>query len=132
MKPIHACTIPVLIVMSLSLLSSASSRIQGNGWRNSRTGVKRLVREAARYIQLADQDRSSLMAVLHTTLARGLLTSVRSFATDDTIRRLTGVHVDELLAIADTKQTGSIDHVSGLCPQVGASAADVQSTGWVL
>ena len=72
------------------------------------------------------------MAFLHTTLAKGYLNAARALASDETTRKVSGVHAAELLAMIDEKQENCLKNLNQSCPTVQIDSEALKSTGWLL
>ena len=93
--------------------------------------MKQLVQEAARWSAVSEQDSNPLLRVMHATYAMAYVNAARCLADDGDLRRVTGVHVEELHATVQTAQQGSIQKIGSVCPEVVPEGAQVLYTGWL-
>lgn len=132
MNPFVASAVVVGVILLLSVLSILAGRGGGAGWRDRSVALKSLIKEAARNVATADQDTNPSMAFLHTTLAKGYLNGARAIASDETTKKICGVHAAELLAMIDEKQENCLKNMNHTCPGMAIDSEALRSTGWLL
>lgn len=122
----------VLVIALLSRWSGTPGSGSGaTGGRGGAAKLRTLVKEAARWSAVAEQDTNGMLRVLHTTYAVAYLNASRNFADDKELEKLSGVRVGELQAQVQAQQQAAIQKVGAACPGVVPQGAQALYTGWL-
>jgi hypothetical protein len=131
MNPFLAAGAAFGIMLVLVVLNSTMGANRGSGWRNQSRAAKTLIREAAQYTTVADQDTSALLALMHTTYATAYLNAARQLGNDGALEKVSGVHVGELMAMIQDKQQNSVANVIARCPEMHVDSGAIRAAGWI-
>jgi hypothetical protein len=120
------------VLTCLALLSRASERRGGTALTpKASRDVSRILKEAARWSAVSDQDSNALLQLVHATYAVAYVNAARALAQDEELERAAKLKVDELHAQVTGQQQAVIQKLgakySGLLPE----GANVLYTGWI-
>ncbi len=105
--------IVIIAIVLVLILSYKNCSCQNN----SKTNIKKLIRQTSRWSTAADQDTNPYIANLHSTYALGYLMALRELYSDEEIKNLSDVDV-RALEIEITKiMDASIIKLASICPE---------------
>ena len=90
-----------------------------------------LVKTAARWSAVSDQDSNPMLKLLHATYASAYINAARSLASDADLERVSKVRIDELFSQVGSQQQAAIQKVGTLAPSLMPEGANVLYTGWI-
>jgi hypothetical protein len=90
---------------------------------------KKLLRQSARWSTASVQDKNAMIAVLHANYGAGYLWALRDIATNDQIKKATGIDIltfeNEIVKIQDKATKNMIK----ICPDFGPNPSYLTSIG---
>lgn len=108
----------ILVVSVLCFLSKWTANNRPSYSKQFIKQVQQIVRNATNSQEVAEQDKNPLMGLLNVTTAIAYLNASRKFAKDQDIARITGLHVDEVMAHLEERQQSLIQTIGSTCPAV--------------
>ena len=131
-SPLVPAGIALGVVVGLAMLSRASASRGGKTLtpKVSRD-LSKVVKEAARWSAVSDQDANDLLKLVHATYAVAYVNAARSLAQDEELERAANVKVDELHSQVTAQQQGVIQKLGAKYPGMLPDGANVLYTGWI-
>lgn len=131
-NPLMYAGVALGVVVGLALLSRASVNRGGKTLtpKVSRD-LSKVVKEAARWSAVSDQDANDLLKLVHATYAVAYVNAARSLAQDEELERAAKVKVDELHSQVTTQQQAVIQKLGAKYPGMLPNGANVLYTGWI-
>lgn len=93
--------------------------------------MKRLVKEAARWSTVSEQDSNPMMRMLHSTYAVAYVNVARMMADDKDIEKMAHVRIDELTSQVRKRQQQAVQAIGTHCPSVVPEGQYALYTGWL-
>jgi hypothetical protein len=90
-----------------------------------------LVKTAARWSAVSEQDSNHMLKLLHATYASAYINAARALASDADLERVSKVRIDELYSQVSAQQQAAIQKVGALAPSLMPEGANVLYTGWI-
>jgi len=131
-NPLVPAGIALGVIVGLAMLSKASVSRGGKTLtpKVSRD-LSKVVKEAARWSAVSDQDANDLLKLVHATYAVAYVNAARSLAQDEELERAANVKVDELHSQVTAQQQGVIQKLGAKYPGMLPDGANVLYTGWI-
>ena len=121
----------ILVVLLIAVLSRWSAKPSGKYSPQVAQSVRKMVKEAARWSTVSEQDSNAMLKLLHATYAVAYLNVARTMAGDKDIEALAKVRIDELMNKLKARHQKAIRHFSTLCPNAAPESQYVLHTGWI-
>ena len=131
-SPLLAATVALAAVVGLAMLSKASVRRGGKTLTPKVSqDLSKIIKEAARWSAVSDQDANDLLKLVHATYAVAYVNAARALAQDEELERAAKVKVDELHAQVTAQQQAAIQKLGAKYPGMLPDGANVLYTGWI-
>lgn len=122
----------VLGAAALIALMSKAGSSEGSAPPKLASHTKQLVKEAARYSTVSDQDTNLLVKLLHTTYASAYINTARNMASDRQLERLAGVNINELTHLIQDQQQQAVQLIGSQAPHLMPTGNAAIMTGWIV
>jgi tRNA G26 N,N-dimethylase Trm1 len=93
--------------------------------------TRALIKEAAQWSTIAQQDANPLLAVMHATYGTAYLNVARRLNTDADIEQATNVRVEEFSSTLQANQQAAVQKLLTLCPMSTPAGLAALQTGWM-
>ena len=133
--PAAKAAVVCAVVIALILMSSGGARSQ----RSARSAVggshdlatRALIREAAQWSTISQQDSNPMLAVIHATFGQAYLNVARRLHTDSEIEDAGNLKVEEFAATLQVNQQQAVQKLLTLCPMSSPAGIAALRTGWI-
>lgn len=105
----------IILVISLICTYKQVDNYQ-NTKQNKNQTIQKLVRGVARWSNASQQDKSPLIAVLHSNYAAGYLWALDEIASEQEIKEATGIDFHQLTNIVTNYQDQALKKAVEICP----------------
>lgn len=131
---VRAAAIVCGIVLLFALLSSGNERA-GRTAATSKAAnsltTRALIKEAAQWSTIAQQDSNPLLALMHATYGTAYLNVARRLHTDSEIEAASNLRVEEFSATLLANQQAAVQKLLTLCPMSTPAGLAALQTGWL-
>jgi hypothetical protein len=114
-------TILIVAIVILILISTGTSVSTSTGTStgtlDKKTTIKKLVRQASRYLFSSKQDSEPMISILHANYGWGYLMALDDLFTSDEILKASGVSISFLRSQAEKIQEDAVKRSIVKCPQ---------------
>lgn len=93
--------------------------------------VRELVQQASRWQAMAVQDQNPALGLMHASFAVAYANAARVFMTDEDIRNVVGINVQEFYMDLEKTQRAAFQSVSQRCPDAQPGNDYAVVTGWL-
>lgn len=124
------CAAALLVFISYFALNSSPS-IDVSTSSSTALSTKALIREAAQWSTIAQQDSNPLLALMHATYGMAYLNVARRLHTDSDIEAASNVRVEEFSATLQSNQQAAVQKLLTLCPMSTPAGIASLQTGWL-
>lgn len=93
--------------------------------------TRALLKEAAQWSTISNQDSNPLLALMHSTYGMAYLNVARRLYTDSEIERTGNVRVDEFFTTLEASQQDAVQKLLTLCPISSPAGLASLHTGWL-
>jgi hypothetical protein len=134
-KPATKAVVVCVLVLVLIVMSSGGAR-SGRGARSSTDAqqdlaTRALIREAAQWSTIAQQDSNPMLAVIHASFGQAYLNVARRLHTDAEIEAVGSVKVEEFSATLHANQQQAVQKLLAMCPMSSPAGIAALQTGWI-
>ena len=136
-KPAAKAAVVCAVVLILIFITSGGSRT-GRGGTSFSGGraqqdatTRALIREAAQWSTIAQQDSNPMLAVIHASFGQAYLNVARRLHTDAEIETVGGLKVEEFSATLHANQQQAVQKLLAVCPMSSPAGIAALQTGWI-
>jgi hypothetical protein len=115
----------------LSLLFGSGSTMHSSSLSDSDQVTKSLIKEAAQWSTVAQQDSNPLLALVHSTYGTAYLNIARHLGSDDDIARSSNLNLGEFRNTLSLNQQAAMRALLAQCPMMAPAGIAALQTGWV-
>jgi hypothetical protein len=98
---------------------------------NDALSTRALIKEAAQWSTIAQQDSNPLLALMHATYGMAYLNVARRLHTDSEIEVASNLRVDEFSLTLQSNQQAAVQRLLTLCPMSTPAGIASLQTGWL-
>ena len=102
---------------------------QNDNNHNNHDIIKILTRQAARWSTAAEQDKNSMISVLHANYGAGYLWALKDIASDKDIKQATGINMKQFTKKIVEIQDQSTKTMAKLCPKYAPQPSYLTTIG---
>jgi hypothetical protein len=110
-------SILIVAIVILILISVGTSTGTSVSILDKKTTIKKLVRQASRYLYSSKQDNEPMIAILHANYGWGYLMALTDLFTSEEIEKASGVSISYLRSEAEKIQEDAVKRAIVKCPQ---------------
>jgi len=107
----------IMAIIATIMASKPEAEAAAEAEATAEANIRTLLRQTARWSAASSQDESPIVALLHANYGAGYLWALKDIATENEIKKATGVNISEFEKKIVGIQDKATKKVSGLCPQ---------------
>jgi len=127
--------VAVVVLVTFLILVSQSGRSRSASATplaaREALATRALIREAAQWSTIAQQDSNPLLAVMHSTFGTAYLNVARRLYNDADIEATSNLKVDEFSATLHANQQQAVQKLLSVCPMSSPAGIAALQTGWI-
>lgn len=121
----------IFIVLSMVFGGGFGTKSLHGFSQNESYTTRALLKEAAQWSTISNQDSNPLLALMHSTYGMAYLNVARRLHTDAEIEQTGNLHVDEFFTTLETSQQDAVKKLLTLCPLSSPAGLSSLHTGWI-